>query len=599
MSETLVRTIKIRQGTAAQVSAYVLASGEFAWATDTEELFIGNGVNAGGAILRPSFSRRVALTATYAVGAADARKTFDATSGTWSLTLGAAATLGSGFAFSIFNSGSGVITIDPNSTETIRDAVSSATTKTLAQGEGAIIMCDSTGWLMMKISAGGFSASTTADALEAAYFAADAGANDTYAATLTPAITAYVTGARYRFKANTANTGAASINFNGLGAKTIKKAAGGITTDLADNDIRSGQWVDVVYDGTNMQMQSTLGNASASSGTVNSGLINQLGYYVAAGTAISGLATANNGVLVTSATGVPSISANLPNGLTFLSASGTANINIDAPTGSPAVAILKINGSQKGVVGVAGAVGNYVAGSAVGDMVANALSGNFLWSRDNGTTLHASITAGGSYVKSIGTTCQIIGDSPTGSGSIAQFQINATGKLFVGAAGVANNYVTGAATDDAFVRVDNGDFLISTSGGGSNIAVRVTKTTGALLAIRPTAGIGYGTGAGGTVTQATSKSTGATLNTVCGAITMNNASLAAATPVSFTLTNSAIAATDVVQAVIKSGATAGAYDLTVDAVAAGSCQITLYNRTAGALGEAVVINFAVTKAVTS
>lgn len=100
-------------------------------------------------------------------------------------------------------------------------------------------------------------------------FAADAGANDTYTATLSPAITAYVTGTHYRFKANTANTGAATINFNSVGAQTIVKAAGGITTALADNDIRAGQWVDLVYDGTNMQMQSLLGNAPSGGGTVN------------------------------------------------------------------------------------------------------------------------------------------------------------------------------------------------------------------------------------------------------------------------------------------------------------------------------------------
>lgn len=94
-------------------------------------------------------------------------------------------------------------------------------------------------------------------------FAEDAGANDTYVVTLAPAPAAYVTGEHYRFKANTANTGACTVNFNSLGAKTIKKAAGGITTDLTDNDIRAGQWVDLVYDGTNMQMQSLLGNAPA------------------------------------------------------------------------------------------------------------------------------------------------------------------------------------------------------------------------------------------------------------------------------------------------------------------------------------------------
>lgn len=105
--------------------------------------------------------------------------------------------------------------------------------------------------------------SIKADILETPVFAADAGASDTYVITLVPAITAYVTGAHYRFKANTANTGAATININGLGAKTIVKVAGGITTALADNDIRSGQWCDLVYDGTNMQIQSTLGNAAA------------------------------------------------------------------------------------------------------------------------------------------------------------------------------------------------------------------------------------------------------------------------------------------------------------------------------------------------
>lgn len=112
-----------------------------------------------------------------------------------------------------------------------------------------------------------------------------------------------------------------------------------------------------------------------------------------------------------------------------------------------------------------------------------------------------------------------------------------------------------------------------------------------------TVGVGYATGAGGAVTQATSKSTGVTLNKVCGAITMNNAALGNNNSVSFTLTNSAIAATDVVAVSIKSGATAGGYLLLVDAVAAGSCQISLRNHSGGSLSEAVVVNFAVIKAV--
>jgi hypothetical protein len=96
-------------------------------------------------------------------------------------------------------------------------------------------------------------------------FCLDAGSNDSYACSMIPAITGYVIGQQYRFKANTANTGAATLQLNSItGAKTVKKLAGGITTDLDDNDIRAGQWVDIVWDGTNMQMVSQLGNAPAS-----------------------------------------------------------------------------------------------------------------------------------------------------------------------------------------------------------------------------------------------------------------------------------------------------------------------------------------------
>jgi hypothetical protein len=113
-----------------------------------------------------------------------------------------------------------------------------------------------------------------------------------------------------------------------------------------------------------------------------------------------------------------------------------------------------------------------------------------------------------------------------------------------------------------------------------------------------TAGIGYATGAGGTVTQATSKSTGVTLDKICGEIVMNNAQLNRDTAVSFTLTNSTIAATDVVVVNIKSAATANAYNVGVTAVAAGSCRIQLHNILGGTdLSEAVVLSFAVIKAV--
>lgn len=106
-----------------------------------------------------------------------------------------------------------------------------------------------------------------------------------------------------------------------------------------------------------------------------------------------------------------------------------------------------------------------------------------------------------------------------------------------------------------------------------------------------------GQGTGGTVTQATSKSTGVTLNKQYGRITMNGAALAAAAEVAFTLTNSFIAATDIVIVNIQSVGTAGSYFVTVGAVAAGSCSITVGNASAGSLSQAIVLNYAVIKSV--
>ena len=132
--------------------------------------------------------------------------------------------------------------------------------------------------------------------------------------------------------------------------------------------------------------------------------------------------------------------------------------------------------------------------------------------------------------------------------------------------------------------------------GTNNIARFQITAAGDTLQIS-SGGLGYGTGSGGTVTQITSKTTTVVLNKSNGGITLTAASLAATTSVSFVLTNSLIAATDVVNVSIRSGATLASYLVQVDAVAAGSCTITLRNYTAGALAEAVVLNFAVIKAV--
>ena len=116
--------------------------------------------------------------------------------------------------------------------------------------------------------------------------------------------------------------------------------------------------------------------------------------------------------------------------------------------------------------------------------------------------------------------------------------------------------------------------------------------------VNGTGKIGYINGSGGIVTQNTSKSTGVTLNTTNGQITMNAAALSANTTVSFTLTNSKIEAGDVLILNHISGGTNFASYVLNARSAAGSATIDVRNVTSGSLSEAIVIAFAVIKSVT-
>jgi hypothetical protein len=208
------------------------------------------------------------------------------------------------------------------------------------------------------------------------------------------------------------------------------------------------------------------------------------------------------------------------------------------------------------------------------------------------------------------------GVSP-GSGTTMGSLINTGAATFNDSAIVLSNThrtrYNGTAAAHAYVYNDNANNL-RIVGGSAGTVVRNNSDLNSNLTIAdngdvtgigfiksssPTKGIGYGTGAGGTVTQATSKSTGVTLNTVCGDITMNNATLNAGNAVAFTLTNSAIAATDnVVCTHVSGGVNPGAYTITAQP-SAGSASIAIRNNTAGNLSEAIVIRFSVIKGVTS
>ena len=106
-------------------------------------------------------------------------------------------------------------------------------------------------------------------------------------------------------------------------------------------------------------------------------------------------------------------------------------------------------------------------------------------------------------------------------------------------------------------------------------------------------GVGYSTGAGGTVTQITSRTTGVTINKISGSVTLVSAA-GSATYTTFTVTNSTVAATDVVIVNQKSGT--DKYEAYITNVSAGSFDITFADQT-GTTTEQPVFNFAVIKAV--
>jgi len=183
-------------------------------------------------------------------------------------------------------------------------------------------------------------------------------------------------------------------------------------------------------------------------------------------------------------------------------------------------------------------------------------------------------------------------------GSVEKFAVTKAGDVRVNTdkftvAGASGNT---AIAGDVAVATDK--FTVAAASGNTAVAGTLGVTgalTGAaaIKSSHATSGVGYATGAGGAVTQDTSRTTTVEVNKAAGAITLVSAA-GSATPFSFTVTNSAVAATDVVLLSQKSGT--DKYNLEVTAVGAGSFQITAYT-TGGTTTEQPVFNFAVIKAV--
>ncbi len=162
--------------------------------------------------------------------------------------------------------------------------------------------------------------------------------------------------------------------------------------------------------------------------------------------------------------------------------------------------------------------------------------------------------------------------------------------LTVAGSASAPSYSWIADTNTGFYR-SGADNLDMATAGIAALKINAAQTVVAV----GTGGLGYGAGAGGTVTQATSRTTGVTINNPTGAITLFSAA-GSTTATTFTVTNSKVDATDTVVISQKSGT--NLYQAFVTAVAAGSFNIT-FHTTGGTATDAPVFNFAVIKGATA
>ena len=169
----------------------------------------------------------------------------------------------------------------------------------------------------------------------------------------------------------------------------------------------------------------------------------------------------------------------------------------------------------------------------------------------------------------------------------ANYVFNGTSYMGFGAAN-GNANISIGATSNVVVVSTTGQYVTGINSVTGNVvtAGNVVLTDGGK--------VGYGVGAGGTVSQSGNKTGGVTLNKPSGEITMQNTALGAATIVSFVLTNSTIANTDLLAINHVSGGTIGAYTFNASCNA-GNATIYVRNNTAGSLSEALVLRYAVIK----
>lgn len=248
------------------------------------------------------------------------------------------------------------------------------------------------------------------------------------------------------------------------------------------------------------------------------------------------------------------------------SASGTLNL---MGSSSPTAGVVSVGSSTASsfiAQGSASVVGAVTTSNTVNMLTANSNTDGFNW-----RSLVGSSTIPALYSSIV---------TPTTTNYILQIAGS-------GATPIING------TSNVIFRINNSNVISLASGAITASGSFLGNST--IASSSPTAGIGYAAGSGSTITQASSRTTSVTCNSVTGAITLVSAAGSTSWQ-TFTVGNTAVAAKDVVIVSQKSGTDLNM--IFVTAVAAGSFNIS-FATTGGTTTEQPVFNFAVIKGQTN
>ena len=297
-------------------------------------------------------------------------------------------------------------------------------------------------------------------------YTVDTGTANTYVIAPSPAITSYVTGQKFSFKAINNSTGASTINVNSLGTKSLVKNG---SVAINNGDIVSGQIYEVQYDGTNFQLLA--------------GNYPQIKF---GGTGADGALAITSG-----ATNIDLGSAQVVvKNYTSISITGTGSLTFTNPHANGTIVVLKSQGAvtltsstapmidMSGIGAIGGTASSATASSSsAGNTATNGLSIGFLQT-NAGTGGSTSTSAGG-------------GASATIVVPVTSIQTGKYPQIYVGAGG-GSGAVTAGATSTASSGVGGrgGGCLIIECSGALNF------TTNSGISVAGKAGLDSSTSTG-------------------------------------------------------------------------------------------------------